>query len=156
MKLGNSKNVQLVKFKKFVIWKIPKCMIVFQIEHFWNFDNFSSGQTLNLLNFENLPSFKIVKFGKLAYFPNWKFLEFSNLGIYEISRISQFWKFTNFQNFLYFGKLSKFRKLTNFWIFRLFNIRRNSQFCLFSYLPFNINIFWRFIFSIFIFYFSDS
>ena len=86
-------------FCLFKVFKHLKCMIVFHIENFWNFNNFASCQILNLTNFNNLPSFEIARLRKLAYCPNSKFLEFSKLEIYEISRILQFGKLANFQNF---------------------------------------------------------
>ena len=48
------------------------------------------------------------------------------------------------------------QKLANFKINCLLDISHYSQFCRFSYFPFDINEFRRFIFSIFIFYCSDS
>ena len=80
---------------------------------------------------------------------NSKFLEFSKLEIFETFQIG---KITNFQNFitskinklsefLQFAKLSKFQKLAKYVIFRPFDISHHSEFCRFSYLPFDINEF---------------
>ena len=61
-----------------------------------------------------------------------------------------------FLEFFQFRKLSKSKKLTHFRIVCPFDILQHLQFCRFSYLPFNINEFRRFIFSIFIFYCTYS
>ena len=119
-------------WKSFKLFKHLKCMKIFHIGHFWNFDSF--------------PSCQILKTKKLAYFPNWKFLKFFQLENYEIfliknwqiSKISPFAKLTIFQTFR-FRKLSKFQNLMNFEIIRPFDIPHQSQFCLFSYLLFDIN-----------------
>ena len=65
------------------------------------------------------------------------------------------WKINKFSEFFQFGKPSKFQKLANFGIVCPFDIPHYSQFCRFLYLPFDINEFRRFIFSIFIFYCGD-
>ena len=73
-----------------------------------------------------------------------------------ISRILQLEKLKNFQILFQFVILSNTKKLTNFRIVCPFDIPHHAQFCRFSYLPFAINEFRCFIFSIFIFYSSYS
>ena len=128
----------------------------------WKFSEFF--KFFKLPNFKNFLIFEIVKFVKWAYFPNWTFFQFSKLKINEIFLIGKLkdfqnfivWEINKFSEFFQCGKLSKFQKLTNFGIVSPFNIRHHSQFCLFSYLSLDMNWYRRFIFTIVIFYFSDS
>ena len=122
------------------------------------------------MNFDALSSqflFSIVatrKFGR-STFERSLIFKFEMLAILKLE-CSKFkpspGKLTNFQNFknskinifsefVQFGKPSKFEKLSNFEISCPFDIPHYSQFCRFSYSPFDINEFRHFIFSIFIF-----
>ena len=119
---------------------------------------------------------QIVKFGKFVNFFNWAGMaalrnwlifqirhcwNFQNSKIVSIGKLTNFqnfttWKTNKFSEFFKFRKLSKFKKLANFGIVCPFDIPHYSQFCRFSYLPFDINELRRFIFWIFIFYCTDS
>ena len=94
--------------------------------------------------------FKIIRtFEIYDFFSHWKLFEFSKLEIYEILLIQKF------SEFLQFGKLLKFQKLTYFGIVCPFDISHHSQFCLFSYLPFDINSS-QFLFSILVTFVSSA
>ena len=49
------------------------------------------------------------------------------------------WKINKFSECFQYGKLPKFQNLINFGIVLPFDIPHHSQFCLVSYLPFDMN-----------------
>ena len=133
-----------MSYFNFFICLIIHILDIYDNSPHWKFLEF--WQFSKLSNFKNLLIFEIVKFGKLVYILNCKFVEFSKLEIHEIFPIS---KWTNFQN-VTIRKINKFSeffhlktiqilKIDNLGKFCLFDTSHYSQFCLFSYLPFNIN-----------------
>ena len=106
-----------INFQNFTIWKI---IFQIQIVKFWKFDNFRNwiilgvGLFSRLVNNENLIIFEIIKFGKLAYFSNWNFFEFSELEIFGIFQIGNFWNLANrkFMKFFIF-EIKKFPQCKN-------------------------------------------
>ena len=144
----------------------------FGIGIFWKYLEFATLQIFRIVNFLNFLNYKFFEFYKLDIFrifridnlkkcSNWKLLEFSKLKICRILQIWSFsncpnWKIKKFRVFFQFGKLSKLQKLENFKIVCPFDIPHYSQFCQFSYLPFDINQFRRLNFSTFISYSSGK
>ena len=74
-----------------------------------------------------------------------KFPECYSIKNLQVSRIFSIWKTEIW-----------LKKLVNFGIVRPFEISNFSQFCQYLYVPFDINQFRRFNFSIFISYFNES
>ena len=102
----------------------------------------------------NLMIFEIVKFWN---FQNWKFMEFFKLEIFLIYKIRNFSNCPNWKINKYLDLKKKLKnhnlaqKICNFGIVRPFGTSHYSQFCQFSYLPFDIfyiNQFSQFLFPI--------
>ena len=127
-------------------------MILFPIEVFWKFvivRNWTILEiwcVLKLRNLENSYNFRNCKFFELATL---QILEFSKLKIFLIFQIRSFWivqigKWRNFEILFNLENQCLVPKIGNFGIIRPFDIPHYSQFCQFSYLPFDINKFRRF------------
>ena len=80
--------------------------------------------------------FLICQIANFWNFPNWTFFEFIKLEVFGIVQIG---KLRNFKIFFNLENQSLTPKIGNFEIVRPFDIPHFSQFCQFSYLPFDIN-----------------
>ena len=145
-------------------------MIIYKSVNSWNVNIFPNCSIFEfcyfskLNNLKNLMFFEIGIFGKLLEFyklqvfgiftiencSNCKFSKFEFFGI------SQIGKLRNFEILFNLGNQSLTPKIGNFGIVHPFDIPHYSQFCQFSYLPFDINQFRRFNFSTFILYSSRN
>ena len=135
---------------------------MFEIEKFQKFDVFRNWKIwemfriFEIANFSKSPHCKFLEFSKLI------FLEFFKLKCLRIFQIWSFWncpnwKINKFQDFCSIWKLKVWPpKIRNFGIVHPFDIPHYSQFCQFSYLPFDINQFRCFNFSTFISYSSGN
>ena len=90
--------------------------------------------------------------GNLWKFPNWKSWNFPNCKYFEFSKLPifamvQIGILSNIYNFLNSETQNFTQKIGNFVIVRPFDILYYSQFCQSSYLPFDINQFFPFLFS---------
>ena len=110
----------------FWLFEYSKYRIIYKIGNLWNRDSFPNCKILKI--------FEIFEIDKFCYFPNCKFLEFP--------KINKFRDFFNLEN----QNLTS--KISNCGIVRPFDIPHYSQFCRFSYLPFDIDQFFQFLFPI--------
>ena len=166
-------SAQFQKCNDFEKWKFRKFFKIFDIGRFLDFKKytfleFSKSEILEIFligNFWNFPNWKLLEFSKLTIlvisqiencsdFLNWQFLEFSKSEILEIFVIGNFrycpnCEINKFLDFFQFGKPEFGSKIANLGIVRpLFDIPHYSQFCQFSYVPFDINQFSQFLFPI--------
>ena len=148
-------NFRNLKIRKFFEFLKLQFFLFFQIKNLWNFTNWTFGicQIDNLTNFQKRKCLGISRLNFFLNFPNTKFFEFSNFEVFEIVQIG---KLRNFDIFFNLENLSLASKIGNFGIVRPFDIPHYSQFCQFSYLPFDINQFRRFNFLTFISYTSGN
>ena len=153
-RIWNSCNVISFLNSVFGNWNILEIIEILQIANSWNFQNG---------NFSNSPNWTFFEFSKWNFFnsPNCRFLGFSKLKIFRIFQIWSFWNCSNwkikkFQDIFQFGKWKFGSKNWQYGIVRPFDIPHYSQFCQFSYLPFDINQFRRLNFSTFISYSSGN
>ena len=90
------------------------------------------------MEFSELEIFLIFEIEYFWNFPNCEFLGF----IVEIRRLTNFSNYFNSENQILALRIS------NFGIVRPFDIAHSSKFCQFLYLPFDMNQFSHFLFSI--------
>ena len=130
-------------------------MIIYKIKNVWNFDSFPNRKILKICYFSKFQKFddsrnckiweifEIFIIANFWNFPNRKCfnLEYFRLEIFGIIQIG---KLTDFYNLSNLKNRNLFKKIGKFGIVRLFDIPHYSQFCQFSYLPFDINQFSQF------------
>ena len=146
LKIANFWNFKNCKFSEFATLQI---FGIFKIKDFANFldckfSKFSKSKTFGVFQIEiflTLPNCKFFKFFKSKIFRIFQVWSFWNCPNWKIKK---FWDFFNSENQIYTPKTGSFG------IVYSFDIPHYSEFCQFSYLPFDINQFRRFNFSTFI------